>query len=139
MVRFRARGRAWLLLCAGLALHVADEAAHDFLSVYNPSVLAIRRAAPWLPVPTFTFGVWLGGLIVAVVALSLLAPWIARGGRWAVFACYAFGGLMTANALGHLAGSVYSGRCMPGVYSSPVLLGAALWLLLAARERPRAI
>src|SRR5256885_3873849 len=56
-------GVAWLALCGGLAIHVADEALTDFLSVYNPAVRAIRARFPFLPLPTFTFPVWLGGLI----------------------------------------------------------------------------
>ena len=55
-------GVAWLALCIGLAIHVADEALTDFLSVYNPTVGAIRARFPFLPLPTYTFPVWLGGL-----------------------------------------------------------------------------
>ncbi len=55
---------AWVALCLALAVHVADEALTDFLSVYNPAVISIRERLPWLPLPTFTFDVWRGGLIV---------------------------------------------------------------------------
>ncbi len=127
-------GRAWLALSLSLGLHVADEASHDFLSVYNPTVLAIRRRLPWLPLPTFTFRVWLTGLILAVLLLLCLYPLALRRTRWVVLAAYPLGVLMTFNALQHLAGSWYLGRAMPGVYSSPVLLAASLWLLSAARS-----
>jgi hypothetical protein len=30
-------GNAWLVLCAALAIHVADEALTGFLSAYNPA------------------------------------------------------------------------------------------------------
>ena len=42
---------------------------------------------------------------------------------------YAFGIVMTGNGLMHLAGSVYLRKAMPGVYSAPVLLAAAVYLL----------
>jgi len=48
--------------------------------------------------------------------------------------------LMIGNALGHIGSSVYMGRLMPGVYSSPVLLVAALFTLVYARrvsKKPR--
>jgi len=125
-------GRAWVALALALGLHVTDEAVHDFLSVYNPAVLAIRERVPWLPLPTFSFPVWLGGLILAVLLLLALSPFAYRGRRWMVFLSYPLGVLMTFNALQHMAGSVYVGRAMPGVYSSPVLLAASLWLLASA-------
>jgi len=127
-------GRAWVALTLALGLHVADEALHDFLSVYNPTVLAIRQRLPWLPLPTFTFRVWLAGLISAVVLLLCLYPLALRRTRWVVLAAYPLGVLMTFNALQHIAVSLYLGRAMPGVYSSPVLLAASLWLLVAARS-----
>jgi hypothetical protein len=34
-------GTPWLLLCQAFALHVWDEAAHDFRSYYNATVLAL--------------------------------------------------------------------------------------------------
>lgn len=49
-------GWSWLALCAALAVHVADEALTDFLSVYNPIARAIRERVPFLPLPVFTFG-----------------------------------------------------------------------------------
>lgn len=39
------------------------------------------------------------------------------------------------NASLHLLSSVYYRRWMPGVYSSPLLLAAALFLLASARSR----
>jgi hypothetical protein len=58
-------GRAWVALSVTLGAHVADEALTDFLSVYNPLVLAARERFGWFPMPTFTFGIWLAGLILA--------------------------------------------------------------------------
>jgi hypothetical protein len=138
--RDRAVGRAWVVLVAALALHVADEAAHDFLSVYNPTVTALRERAPWLPLPTFEFRVWLFGLVAAVVVLLALSPWLYRGARALRPGAYLFGVLMALNALGHLGGSLVVGQRLPGVYSSPVLLLAALLLLRAlARSRSTSV
>jgi hypothetical protein len=73
-------GVAWVLLCIALALHVVDEAATDFLSVYNPTVQAIRKRFPFLPLPVFSFRVWLIGLCVAILLAFGLSP-LAFGGR----------------------------------------------------------
>lgn len=127
-------GRAWAALALVLALHVADEAANDFLSVYNPAVRAIRDRFPLLPLPTFTFSAWLGGLMLAVVLLLLLTPSAFRGARWLRALSLPYGVLMLLNGMGHIAGSVYFGRLMPGVYSAPLLLAASVWLLATRSE-----
>jgi len=58
-----------------------------FLSVYNPTVIALRAKRPWLPFPIFTFGVWLAGLVAAVVLLLCLSVLVAAAlagcGPWA--------------------------------------------------------
>lgn len=128
-------GVAWLLLTAALGVHVADEALTDFLSFYNPMVTSLRERLGWWPMPTFTFDVWLTGLIVAVVLLALLSAFAFRGARAMAWASFPYGGLMLLNGLGHTLGSVYFGRLLPGVYSSPLLLAASVWLLLCARRR----
>ncbi|HYS00491.1 MAG TPA: HXXEE domain-containing protein, partial [Gemmatimonadales bacterium] len=113
-------GVAWLALCVALAIHVADEALTDFLSVYNPAVRAIRARFPFLPLPTFTFRVWLTGLVLAVAVLASLAPFAVRGAPWMRPIAYAFGIVMAGNGLLHLGGSVYLRKAMPGVYSAPL-------------------
>ncbi len=127
-------GWAWVALCLALAVHVADEALTGFLAVYNPLVQAIRQKVPFLPLPVFTFGVWLGGLIAAVIVLLLLSRFAFRGARWIALLAYPFGIFMLFNGLLHCAGSVYFGRLMPGVYSSPLLLAASVHLLRVARR-----
>ncbi len=128
-------GWAWVALTLALAVHVADEALTDFLSVYNPTVEAIRVRYPWVPLPTFTFGVWLGGLILAVVLLLVLSRFVFQGAGWTVPFSYFFGVLMMGNGLLHIAGSFYFGRLMPGVYSSPLLLAGSVWLLVQTWRR----
>lgn len=130
----RRHGWAWVGLCLALAAHVADEALNDFLSVYNSVVRAIREQLPFLPLPTFTFESWLGGLVLAVGVLLSLSAFAFRGARWMVAASYVFGVLMLGNGLLHIAGSVYLGRAMPGVYSSPLLLAGSGYLLWCTRR-----
>jgi len=128
-------GWAWVVLCLALGLHVTDEALTNFLSVYNPAVAGIRQRLPFLPLPTFTFRTWLTGLILAVVLLLAISPFAFRNARWMVPLAYGFGVFMLVNGLQHIAGSVYMGRPMPGVYSAPVLLLCSLYLLKRIRNR----
>ena len=110
---------------------MVDEALTDFLSVYNPAVRAIRTRFRFFPLPTFTFRVWLTGLVVAVLVLASLTPFAFRGAAWMKPLGYAFGLIMAGNGLLHLVGSVYMRRPMPGVYSAPLILAAALYLLMS--------
>ena len=125
-------GRAWVALAFALALHVTDEALTDFLSVYNPTVHALRDRMPWLPLPTFSFPVWIAGLAAGIALLLLLSPLAFRGTKWITIVAVPFSILMTGNALLHLGSSIYFGRFMPGVNSSPLLLAASLFALLSA-------
>ena len=119
-----------------LALHVTDEATHDFLSAYNPTVLWIRARVPFLPLPTFRFWPWLILLIAGICLLLCLSPLAFRGNRWLRRAAWPIGILVgVMNAFGHIGSSIYFHRWMPGVYSSPFLLAAAIYLLLSARMR----
>jgi hypothetical protein len=128
-------GWAWLGLCMAFGVHVFDEAATGFLDIYNPAVERIRESYPFLPVPTFSFGVWLGLLVFAVGALTALSP-LAFRGRWGIIPlAYPFAVIMLLNGLGHIAWSVYVGEAMPGVYSSPLLLAGSLFLLARLGRR----
>jgi len=127
--------RAWLLLVAALAVHVADEALTDFLEFYNPLVLSIRSRLPWFPMPTFSFGVWIVGLGFLVLVLALLAPAVRRGAVVTRLASWVLSGIMFLNGLGHLAGSLYFDRWLPGATSAPLLLAGSLLLARATWER----
>lgn len=127
-------GYAWIFLAAALALHVTDEAMTDFLSVYNPAVRAIRERLPFLPIPTFTFGVWLTGLCIGILLLFCLSPLAFRGNRFLIWIAFPLSIIMFGNGLLHIAGSFYLGRLMPGVYSAPILLLASAWLFINARR-----
>jgi hypothetical protein len=128
------RGWAWMSLCLALAAHVFDEAMTDFLSVYNPTVQAIRQKFQFFPMPVFTFEVWLTRLIAAIIILLLLAPFAFRQRGWIRLLSYPFAILMLLNGLGHIAGSFYLGRPAPGVYSAPLLLAGSIYLLWSVRR-----
>ena len=121
-------GLAWLVLSTALVLHVVDEALTDFLAVYNPAVLAIRRRIPFLRLPTFTFPVWLAGLCLGITVAFGLSFLAFRGSRVAVVAAYPVAILMLTNGLGHIGVSLYRRRIMPGFYSSPFLIAASAYL-----------
>ena len=124
-----------MALVAALALHVLDEAVTNFLDFYNPLVLRIRSQLPWCPMPTFTFGVWLTGLIALVLVLALLTPAIQRGSFGTRFASWVLAVIMFMNGVGHLAGSLYFRRWLPGATSAPLLLITSIALAHAVWSR----
>jgi hypothetical protein len=138
----RQLGHAWVLLCCGLVLHVTDEALTGFLSVYNPTVAAIRERVPWIPIPQFAFEAWLTDLLVGTAVLLALSPFVYRGAAWMRPVAYIFSGIMIANGLGHTAGTIAGqtfnwirfSRPMPGFYSSPFILAAAVNLLFRLKH-----
>jgi hypothetical protein len=130
-------GLAWVALCLAFAAHVVDEALTDFLSVYNPTVRAIRQKFPFLPLPTFTFRIWLTGLILAVILLLLLSPYAFRRERWITILSYPFGIIMLGNGLLHIIGSFHLGRLMPGIYTAPLLLACSTYLLWSVLQDKR--
>ena len=128
-------GVAWLLFAIALALHITDEATHDFLTTYNASVQAVRARLPFLPLPTFTPPVWLAGLIAGILLLLCFSPLAFRGNRLLRLIAFPLAVLVGVfNAALHISSSFYLHRWMPGVYSSPLLLAAALFLLYSARR-----
>jgi len=133
MANARSFGYAWVAVALAVALHVTDEATHDFLAFYNPMALWIRSQVPFLPVPVFSFEIWLSGLIAGILLLLALSPLAFKGNRTLRFIAYPLAIIVGLfNAAGHIGGSIYFQRWMPGVYSAPLLLLAAIWLLIAA-------
>ena len=116
-----------------LALHVADEALTDFLSLYNPLVREARARIGWFPMPEFTFGGWLTGLCVLLILLLALSPLAYRGSAALRVAAYPYAAIMLLNGIGHLMGSIYLGRWAPGATTAPLLIVASIWLLAGAR------
>jgi len=120
---------AWVLMILSVALHVFDEAMTGFLPFYNGSVTALRERLAFFPAPTFSFELWLGGLIAAILLGFGLTVFVARGGKAIRWVVTILGVIMIINALGHLSGSLYYGRVIPGAYSSPILFLSAAYVL----------
>jgi hypothetical protein len=140
---FRSLGIAWIAFTVSLALHVMDEALTGFLSVYNPTVLALREQLGVWPMPTFTFKEWLTDLIIGIVVLFALSPFAFRNARWfrpVIYFLAVSAGLL--NALGHTVGTIFGRtvasvrfpRPAPGFYSSILLFATTFWLLRQLRE-----
>ena len=109
-----------MALCLALAIHVMDEALTDFLSLYNPVVKALRQCWRFLPLPTFSFKVWLGGLIVALIFLFALSPFAFGAAKWLTPLAYFFAAFMIINGLQHIAASIYMRRFNAGHLFSPI-------------------
>jgi len=123
-------GLAWITFAIAVALHVVDEARHDFLATYNPSALAIRRRLHIPFPPVFTFRAWLSGLIAGVCLLLLLSPFALHGAHWIRIVALPLAILVgIGNACLHIGGSLLYRRWMAGILSSPALLIAGTWLL----------
>ena len=132
---------AWMALCGALAVHITDEALTGFLDWYNPTVRAVREKYPLIPLPTFTFEIWLSLLICAVVML-VAASYFVWKGRWAMRPIsHVFAVFMLVNGLLHIAQSIYMRELMPGVYTSPLLIVASIALIAytLAYQRERAM
>ena len=125
-------GIAWIVLCLALAIHVGDEAANDFLSFYNPAVAGLRERLPFLPLPLFESESWLKGLAAVLLVLLALSPFAISRSSWMRPLSILFSAFMILNSMGHMVGSLYVGQIVPGTYSAPVLLTAAVLLLIAA-------
>lgn len=139
--------RAWLLLCLALMVHVTDEAVTGFLNVYNPTVMALRERLGWWPMPTFTFGWWLTGLVLLCAVLVVLSLWVVRGSRIMRAVAYIFAIIMLFNAAAHTLGTIRGRtvdtiafrRPMPGFWSSPLLACAAIYMLWQLRRTRTAV
>jgi hypothetical protein len=127
------------MMWMALALHVTDEALTGFLSIYNPTILALRARFGFWPMPTFEFGEWLTGLILGIVLLATLSRFAFRNVRWIRPLFYflaVVGGVMNAlghtiaTVLGHTVSTVRFSRPAPGFYSSPLLLIVSIHALV---------
>ena len=128
-------------MCGAVAVHVADEALTGWLDWYNPTVLTIREQYRYrlleILLPTFTAEIFLSLLIFAVVSLTA-ACWFVWKGRWAMRPIsHVFAVVMLLNGLLHISHSIYMRKLMPGVYTSPLLLAAAMALIFYTRAYQR--
>jgi hypothetical protein len=130
---YHAFGIAWVLFAVAFATHFTDEAIHGFLPEYNSRVRVIRHKLPLLPIPTFSFAGWLALLTAAVVLLLCLSPLAFEDNTWLHLAARPIAVVAGVfNAALHLISSIWYRRRMPGLYSSPLLLIAAVYLLRAS-------
>ena len=114
-----------------------DEAVTDFLGIYNPAFQAIRERHPFIMLPIFSFNIWLSLLIFAVIALVGVSVLVWKG-RWAMRPIsYVFAFVMLSNGLFHIAHSIFMRKSMPGVYTSPLLLLASIFLVVSTRAHKR--
>jgi len=120
---------AWLLMILAVAIHVFDETMTGFLPFYTSSVTTLRERVAFFPAPTFSFELWLGGLIAGILVCFGLTVFVARGGKAIRWVATILGVIMTVNALAHLLGSLYFGRIIPGAYSSPILFLSAVYMV----------
>jgi hypothetical protein len=138
----RGFGPAWLMVCVAFALHVWDEAAHDFLSYYNATALTLYGHFSWVPRMDMTFREWLTGMITAVVICALLTPFAFRNARWLRPVAYVFAFIQLINGLGHIAAQILGGTVpsvqfdgvSPGFYTAPLLLAASIYLFWRLRK-----
>lgn len=129
-------GVAWILMISTIGIHVFDEAVTDFLPFYNGLALNLRESLGFSLLPTFSFEAWLGGLIAGIIICFSLTPLVDRGGRFIRTFVVLLSMLMVANALAHMAGSAYMGRLLPGFWSSPFLLLAAVLVVASGFSSP---
>jgi hypothetical protein len=131
-----------MLMWVSLAIHVTDEALTGFLSVYNPTVLALREQLGFWSMPTFGFHEWLASLVTFIGALALLTPFAFRDARWirpvllflaVVAGLFNATGHIAGTILGHTVATVRFARPAPGFYSSPLLVVVSVYALLALR------
>ncbi len=123
-------GIAWVLFAVTFTTHFTDEALHGFLPEYNSRVRMVRNKLPLLPIPTFSFASWLALLIAGFVALLCLSPLAFHGNTWLHIVARPIAVVVGVfNAGLHLVGSIWYHRRMPGIYSSPLLLIASIYLL----------
>ncbi len=86
------------------------------------------------PLPTFSFGVWLAGLIMAVAALLLMSQYAFAGRPWMRPLSYFMFVFMLGNGSFHILGTVVTRQAVPGVYSSPILVLSGIFLFGAVRR-----
>lgn len=142
-------GLAWLLLCFAFMLHVWDEATHDFLTYYNATAIALASDYRFIPRMAMSYKTWLTGLIAANIILLALTPLAYRNSLWLRRLAYLVATIQTLNGIHHIVlffvghsvhGIVFPGPA-PGVYSSPALIAAAVymfWMLRHTKSRTAA-
>lgn len=121
---------AWALMVFAAGLHVFDEALTNFPGFYNSLVLELQKGLGFFPAPVISHRVWLGGLISVVIIGFVLTPLVNRGRGFFRILTTVLGANMIAKALVNILGSLFFGRLLPGFWSSPFLLVAAVFAVV---------
>jgi Protein of unknown function with HXXEE motif len=135
-------GLAWFIFSVAFALHIWEEAAHDFIGYYNAKVLTLYSRVSWFPRIDVGFRAWLTAFVLANLLLFALTPLALRGVRWLRPLGYALTGFGLANGIGHVfytirGQAVSSARfdgVSPGFYTSLLLLLSATYLFWSLRK-----
>lgn len=116
---------AWLTLSLVLGLHVAEEAVVGSFALYN-------EMANWLA--AFRYDLWVVNLSATILVLVALTWLVAArlGPMW--LASYVLALFAVANAALHILLSLSAERLLPGTLSAPLVLAAALFLLVSIPE-----
>lgn len=123
-------GPAWLAAAIALGLHVADEAATDFLAWYNPTAARIRARLHLPFPPSFTFWPWLIGLLVLTGILLAFTPLAFANDRGLFGAAVFVGVIHIFNGLLHTVAAIRFRRRVPGLTTAPLLIASGVWLLV---------
>jgi len=132
------------MLCLAFTLHVWDEAAHDFLSYYNSTVLALYGHFWWFPRMDMEFRTWIAAMLIATPVLLALTPWAYRNAGWLRPLAYVFAGIQLLNGAGPILATI-RGRTVPsvhfegpapGVYTAPLLVALAVYPICSLRTSP---
>ena len=69
---------AWLIMVSAMVLHVAGAIVTGFLPFYNNPVERLREQLDFFPAPTFSFEIWLDGLMIGILLCFGCTIFIAR-------------------------------------------------------------
>ena len=129
---------SYLLFVMSLMLHVTDETINHFLDFYNPLVQKLKERLTFFPFPTFSFSIWITGLGLLIVILLILTPVVYSRKKFILLIMRVFAILMIFNGLGHLAFSIYYGKIIAGMLSSPFLIFFSAFFFFQAQKNSRA-
>jgi hypothetical protein len=135
-------GFAWLLLGLAFGLHIWDLAAHDFLTYYNATALALYGHFAIVPRMDLSIKTWLTAVILINLAFLALTPLAYRNTNWVRPIGCLFAGIAIVEGIGQIlatlrggtVGSVHFEGVAPGLYTAPLLLICSAFLLRVMRK-----
>ena len=139
-------GWSWLLLCLALLVHCIDEVSTDFLAYFNATVLTLYGHFSWFPRIDMNSRELITFLVVLNAVALALIPFAFRNARFLRPIAYVFACIALANGLahivftivGHTVPSVHFNKFAPGFFTAPLLIAAAIHLLLRLRRTSHA-